>query len=82
MSRKFQIPLFESDETLFKKAAKIYNIPAAEWARRVLRKAAERDLATDLVLDPLSAVKKLSSLKAPIHSIAKMKEQGIKGRLK
>lgn len=81
MIKRLQIPLSGEEDKLFKAAAKVYQISAAEWARRVLRKAAERDLSSDVVMDPLKAVEQIAAMKAPVASIRKMKEQSIKGRL-
>lgn len=82
MKKRLQVPISPQEEKLFKSAARVYAIPAAEWARRVLRKAAERDLAADTVLDPLEAVKKIAALNAPIDELHKLTEQSLKGRLK
>ena len=82
MKKRLQIPITPSEEKLFKSVAEVYSIPAAEWARRVLRKAAERDLAADLVMNPLEAVKALGKLDAPISDLPKMIEQSLKGRVK
>lgn len=82
MKKRLQVPITSGEEKLFKSAAQVYSIPAAEWARRVLRKAAERDLATDLVLDPLEAVKRLGELNAPVADVSQMSEESLKGRIK
>lgn len=82
MKKRLQVPITASEERLFKSAAKVYEIPAAEWARRVLRKAAERDLSADVVLDPLEALEKLSKLNAPVSDLPRMIEESLKGRLK
>ena len=82
MNKRLQVPMTKEDEKLIKSAAKIYDISASEWARRILRKAAERDTAADLVIDPLEAVNRMSKMSAPIDSVKKMKAQSLKGRLK
>jgi hypothetical protein len=82
MSKRLQIPVSSEDEKLIKSVAKTYKISAAEWARRVLRKAASRDLATTLTLDPQTAVQQLASLNAPVADVQELIEQSIKGRLK
>ncbi len=81
MTKRLQIPLTGEEDKLFKSVAKVYEISAAEWARRVLRKAAERDLSTDIIMDPLEAIEKIAAMKGPITTTKKMKEQSIKGRL-
>lgn len=81
MTRRLQVTMSVDEEKKFRKAAKLYNISAAEWARRILRKAADRDLAADVVVDPLEAVRTLGNLNAPIDTVATMKRQSTKGRL-
>ena len=79
-NRRLQIPVSLEDESLFKSAAQVYNIPAAEWARRVLKKAAIRDLSSEVILDPISAVAAISQLNAPVDSVSVMKSQSFKGK--
>jgi len=82
MSKRFQIPVSREDEKLIQSAAKIYKISAAEWARRVLRKAAERDLSCDMVMSPLEALQVISKLDAPVADVQTMINQSVKGRLR
>ena len=77
-----QVPVSNTEDRLFRSAAKIYAISAAEWARRVLRKAAEMDLSTELRLDPLEAVERLSAINAPVGDVDTMIEESLRGRLK
>jgi len=42
MSKKFQIPTTPNDQRLFHTAARRAGLSAAEWARRLLRREAER----------------------------------------
>ena len=80
-NRRLQIPVSPEEEALYKKAAKVFEVSTAEWVRRVLRKAAHRDIAVEQQLDPLEAIEKLANLKGPISEIQKMKQESIKGRL-
>lgn len=82
MIKRLQVPVTEIEDELFKKAARIYSISAAEWARRVLRKAAERDISADVVMDPLEAVRAIGKLNASVDSVSTMKEQSVRGRLR
>ena len=82
MKKRLQVPLTLSEDRLFQSAAKIYALSAAEWARRVLRKAAERDLSAEVVLDPLDAVKKLGTLNGPVGEVDIMIDESLHGRLK
>ena len=81
MNKRLQIPVSPSDEKLFKSAAKVYQISAAEWARRVLRTAAQNDTPSDLKLSPSEALKRLSLLSAPVSDIDQMITESTKGRL-
>ena len=80
MSKRLQIPISSTEERTFQSAAKIYNISTAEWARRILRKAAERDLSSDIKMTPIEAVEMIAQLNAPVDSVKAMKRQSIKGR--
>jgi len=44
MSKRFQIPSDEQDQKLFREAAHRAGLPAAEWARRILRAQARKEL--------------------------------------
>ena len=44
MSKRFQIPASTKDHRLFQSAARRAGLPAAEWARRLLRREAEREI--------------------------------------
>ena len=74
---RLQILVTEKEARSIRKAAKIYKLSASEWARRVLCKAAERDLSSSTILDPLDAVKKLSRLNAPVDTVENMKKESI-----
>jgi len=80
--KRFQIPVLAEEMKLVKDAAKLYQIPAAEWARRVLTRAAERDLTTAERQTPKQAVAKIGKLNAPIDSLERMIEESLAGRLK
>ena len=81
-NKKLQIPMSDTEESMVRKAAQIYHVTTAEWARRVLRKAAERDLAAEVVLDPMDAVLMLSKLQAPVSEPEQMKQESLSGRYK
>lgn len=81
-NRKLQVPVTELEISRYQAAARIYNISAAEWARRILEKAADRDLSSAISLDPITALKKLASINAPVGDIETMREESLKGRLK
>jgi hypothetical protein len=44
MSKRFQIPASPKDRILFQSAARRAGLSAAEWARRLLRREAEREI--------------------------------------
>lgn len=80
--KRLQVPVSDKEEKLFRAAAKIYKISTAEWARRIMSKAAERDLSTSVVMDPLDAVREISNINAPVGDVETMKKQSIDGRLR
>ena len=80
LNKRLQIHISAPDKKIVQQAAKLYGISAAEWVRRVVRKAAARDLGASVILDPLDAVKNLSKLNAPVSSLKRMKEETIRGR--
>lgn len=45
MSKRFQIPSDDQDQRLYREAAKKQGVPAAEWARRILREQARKELS-------------------------------------
>jgi hypothetical protein len=80
--KKLQVPVTEQEISKYQAAARIYNIPTAEWARRILQKAADRDLSSTAFLDPVTALNKLKSLNAPVGDVTTMNEESVEGRLK
>jgi len=79
-NRRIQVPVSPAEETLMQSAARIFNISTAEWARRILRKAAQRDLSASICMDPIEALEAIKSLQAPVGSVKTMKKQSVKGR--
>ena len=83
-TKRIQVPVSPADEKAIKAAARLYKISTAEWMRRIAIKAAQSDLAGGAVpnMTPIDALEALCSMNLPIESPKKMKEQGVKGRLK
>jgi len=83
-TRRIQVPVSPEDEKAIKAAARLYKISTAEWMRRIAIKAAQSDLAGGAVphMTPSEALEALCKMDLPVDSVKKMKEQGIKGRLK
>lgn len=53
MSKRFQIPSNDEDQKLYREAAKRAKLSAAEWARRILRAQAQKDLKKETFADLL-----------------------------
>lgn len=82
-AKRLQVPISAAVERMIRSAAKVYKISTAEWARRILSKAAARDTATSVVMDPLEAVRAIGALDLPVSDDPKkMTQEAIKGRLR
>ena len=81
--RRLQIPISAADERLVRAAAKLYQISAAEWLRRIAIKAAKNDLvlAKQQNLSPFEALEALGKLEGPVGSIEEISRESVKGRL-
>ncbi len=68
MSKRFQIPASPRDHRLFQTAARRAGLSAAEWARRLLRREAEREIqgkSWDRLFSELHSIPDPGSWEAP-----------------
>ena len=82
--KRIQVPVTLADERTIKAAAKLYNISAAEWMRRIALKAAQGDLALSAAnaMTPQEALDALLEMNLPIDDLETMTEASIKNRLR
>lgn len=78
-TKRFQIPVSPTDEALFKNAARVDRVSAAEWARRILVKAAQESLGT-AKMSREDALDQIFGLNAPVSKVDTMIEESIRGR--
>ena len=78
--KRFQIPVDEQENSLFQKAAQRAGLPAAEWARRQLKKDAQHLLSMVPLMTAQEALKKIFALNAPVGTVDEMIEESTNGK--
>jgi len=79
MNKRIQIPVEESEADLYRRAARRAGLPVAEWARRLLRAGAERELGAGAAT-PQEALEAMFALDAPVADVETMIEESLRGR--
>ncbi|MBT3224471.1 MAG: antitoxin [Proteobacteria bacterium] len=81
MTKRIQIPIDEPELALVKAAATRAGLAVAEWARRILREEARREIG-GVDLCPKRALGLLFEADAPISDLETMLEESVEGRLR
>lgn len=79
MNKRIQVPVEEAEADQFRRAARRAGLPLAEWARRLLRAGAERELGAG-ARTPREALEAMFALDAPVADIETMIEESLRGR--
>lgn len=79
MSKRIQIPVEEAEADLLRRAARRAGLPLAEWARRLLRAGAERELGPG-TRTPREALEAMFALEASVADVETMIEESLRGR--
>lgn len=80
-TKRFQILVSPIDEALFKNAARLDRVSAAEWARRILVQAAQESLGK-AKMSREDALDQIFGLNAPVSKVDTMIEESLSGRFK
>jgi hypothetical protein len=76
---RVQIPVSETDDALFKAAARKAGLPLAEWARVHLRERATTELE-HATMTPKEAFEAICSLDAPVADVDTMLDESTRDR--
>ncbi len=79
MIKRIQIPVEEAEADLLRRAARRAGLPLAEWARRLLRAGAARELGPG-ARTPREALETMFALDAPVADVETMIEESTRGR--
>ena len=79
MTKRIQIPVEAAEADLYRRAARRAGLPMAEWARRLLRTGAERELGPG-ARSPSEALSAMFALEAPVADVETMVDESLRGR--
>ena len=79
MNKRLQIPVDEAEAALFRRAARRAGVSLAEWARRLLRAGARRELGARKKT-PEEALRDMFALELPVADVETMIEESYRGR--
>jgi len=79
MNKRIQIPVEAAEADILRRAARRAGLPLAEWARRLLRAGAARELGA-VEPTPREALAALRALEAPVADVETMIAESTRGR--